>query len=62
MCSFDDSTGLETKVGNEKKVLETGGSGFKEDGARTTGVEDETAAKSESSISPPAPSPGLAST
>ena len=58
MCSFDDSTGLETKVGNEKKVLETGGSGFKEDGARTTGVEDEGAAKSESSISPPVPSPG----
>jgi hypothetical protein len=62
MCSFDDSTGLETKVGNEKKVLETGGSGFKEDGARTTGVEDEGAVKSESSISPPVPSPGPAST
>ena len=62
MCSFDDSTGLETKVGNEKKVLETGGSGFKEDGARTTGVEDEGAMKSESSISPPVPSPGPATT
>ena len=47
MCSFDDSTGLEMKVGNEKRVLETGGSGFKEDGARTTGVD-----------SPADPSPG----
>jgi hypothetical protein len=62
MCSFEGSTGLETKVGNVKRVLETGGSGFKEDGARITGVEDEAAAKSESSISPPVPSPGLAST
>jgi len=62
MCSFEGSTGLETKVGNVKRVLETGGSGFKEDGARITGVEDETATKSESSISPPVPSPGLSST
>ncbi len=62
MCSFDDSTGLETKAGNVKRVLETGRSGFKEDGAMITGVEDETAAKSESSISPPESSPGLAST
>jgi hypothetical protein len=62
MCSFEGSTGLETKVGNVKRVLETGGSGFKEDGARTTGVEDEGAAKSESSISPPVPSPGSAIT
>ena len=62
MCSFEDFTGLETKVGNEKKELEIGGSGFKEDGARTTGVEDEGAVKSESSISPPVPSPGSATT
>ncbi len=62
MCSFEDSTGLETKAGKEKKVLETGGSGFKEEGAKTIGVEDEGAAKSESLISPPAPSPGSATT
>jgi hypothetical protein len=59
MCSFEDSTGLETKAGNQKRVLETGRSGFKEDGARTIGVEDEGAVKSESSISPPVPSPGF---
>jgi hypothetical protein len=50
------------KAGKENKVLETGGSGIKEDGARTIVVEEEGAAKSESSISPPIPSPDSATT
>jgi hypothetical protein len=55
MCSLEIFTAL---GGKENKELATeGGSGIKEDGAITIGVEDEQAAKSASAISPTTPSP-----
>jgi hypothetical protein len=57
MCSFG-TLFVSTLGGKENKEQATeGGSGIKEDGAITIGVEEEQAAKSASAISPTSPSP-----